>query len=69
LTESIAVGSRTFIESVKGLLGYRAKGRDVIEPPEGYQLRVEAVECKAPFGAKKEDMGPENTYLGDVNAE
>lgn len=30
-TESIAVGSRKFIENVKGLLAHRAKGRDVIE--------------------------------------
>jgi len=27
---SIAVGSRSFVEHVKALLGFRAKGRDVI---------------------------------------
>jgi hypothetical protein len=29
-TSSIAVGSRSFVEHVKALLGFRAKGRDVI---------------------------------------
>ena len=38
-SSSIAVGSRAFVENVKSLLGFRAKGRDVIEGNEGYQLR------------------------------
>ena len=37
--DSIAVGSRTFIEKLKALLGFRAKGRKVQEGGEGYQLR------------------------------
>src|SRR4030042_5799870 len=36
---SIAVGSRTFIENVKNILGFRARGRKVKEGFEGYQLR------------------------------
>jgi len=39
-TGSIAVGSRSFVENVKALLGFQAKGRDVIEGGEGYQLGV-----------------------------
>ncbi len=35
-TDSIAVGSRPFVEKVKALLGFRAKGREVIEGGEGY---------------------------------
>jgi putative transposase len=68
-TEGIAVGSRPFIENVKVLLGYRAKGRDIIESSEGYQLREGATQYKALFGAEKDNIGPENSYLGDVNAE
>jgi len=34
-TGSVAVGSKSFIESVKTSLGFRAKGRDVIESGEG----------------------------------
>ena len=68
-TESIAVGSRAFIENVKGLLGYRAKGRDVIEVAQRYQLREGSAQYKALFGAEKEDIGPENRYFWDVNAD
>jgi putative transposase len=40
-TESIAVGNRSFIEKLRALLGFRAKGRKVKEGGEGYQLREE----------------------------
>ena len=33
-TGSVAVGSKYFIESVKASLGFRARGRDVIESGE-----------------------------------
>jgi hypothetical protein len=33
-TDGIAVGSMPFVEKVKTLLGFRAKGRDVAEGPE-----------------------------------
>jgi putative transposase len=41
-SRSIAVGSQPFVESVRKMLGIRAKGRDVIEGSKGYQLREEA---------------------------
>jgi putative transposase len=65
-TGSIAVGSRPFVEKVKALLGFRAKGREVIEGGEGYQVREGPAVYKALFGAEKEDIGPENTYLWNV---
>jgi putative transposase len=65
-TGSIAVGSRPFVEEVKALLGFRAKGREVIEGGEGYQVREESVLYNALFGAGKEDIGPENTYPWNV---
>jgi len=65
-TGSIAVGSRLFIEEVKALLGFKAKGRAVIEGNEGYQLREDSADYKALFVAEKDDIGPENTYFGDV---
>jgi putative transposase len=40
-TDSIAVGSKPFIEKVKSLLGFKAKRRDAIEGEEGYHLRKE----------------------------
>jgi len=65
-TASIAVGGRSFIEKVRTLLGFRAKGRDILEGDEGYQLREGAASYKGLFGVEKDDIGPENTYLWDV---
>jgi len=64
-TGSIAVGSRSFIENVKALLGFRAKGREVMEGDKAYKLREESAHYKALFVAEKDDIGLENTYLWD----
>jgi putative transposase len=66
-TGSIAVGDRPFIEKVKALLGFRAKGRKVREGGEGYQLREGAVQYKALFRAEKDNIDPENTRFWDLN--
>ena len=68
-TGSIAVGSRSFIENVKTLLGFKAKGKSVLEGNDGYQLWEESAHYKALFGVKKDDIGLENTYLGDLKSE
>ena len=68
-TDSIAVGSKSFIEKVKSLLGFKAKGRDVIEGGEGYNLREEAAPYRALFRIEKEDIGPQNAYFWDTNTE
>lgn len=65
-TESIAVGSVPFIETVKALLGFRAKGREVIEGGEGFQLREEAADYKVLFEAEKSDIGHENAFFWDL---
>ena len=65
-TDSIAVGSRTFIEKLKALLGFRAKGRKVQEGGVGYQLREDPAPYHALSAAEKGDIGPENTYLCNV---
>ena len=49
----IAVGSRPFVEKVKALLGYRAKGKDIIEGTEGYEVRERPAGYNALFGGKK----------------
>ena len=38
-SQSIAVGSKTFIEKMKGALGYRARGRKIICANDTYELR------------------------------
>jgi len=66
-TDSIAVGTRAFIEKVKSLRGFKAKGRDIVKGDEGYHLREEAAPYKALFEAEKDDMDTENTYFWDIN--
>ena len=68
-TGSIAVGSRSFIEDVKSFLGFRARGRAVMEGNEGYQLRENTAHYKALFVAEKDDIGPENSYLWNIKYE
>jgi hypothetical protein len=62
------VGSKTFIEKVKGLLGFRAMEMEVKEGGGGYQLR-EGAAHKSLFGPEKRDTGPNNTYFWDTNYE
>jgi len=66
-TESIAVGSKAFVEKVKALLGFRALGREVIQGAEGYQIREDLSCYKALFGAEKGDIDMKNTYFWDNN--
>jgi hypothetical protein len=65
-TGSIAVGSRSFVENVKARLRFRAKGREVIEVGERYQLREGPARYKALFGVEKDQIGPENSYPWNV---
>lgn len=68
-TGSIAVGSQSFIAKVKSLLGFKAKGRNVIEDDEGYQLRGEAVNYTALFEAEKDTITCENNCFWDLSTE
>jgi hypothetical protein len=44
--QSIAVGSKTFIETMKEALGFRAKGRKIICADDTFELR----ETITPYG-------------------
>ncbi|MEJ2168054.1 MAG: transposase [Desulfobacterales bacterium] len=57
-TKSIAVGSKTFIEKMKGTLGHRARGRKIICADNTFELR----EAITPFG-NADNLEFENTYL------
>jgi len=47
-------------------MGILAIGRKSTKAEELYQLRESPVPYGAHFGAKKDDIGPENTYFWDV---
>ena len=55
-SEAIAVGSRSFVEKVKGELGSKAAHRDVIEAGETYGLK---------FAFLSEALKSQNTFLRD----
>jgi len=65
-TMSIAVGSKRFVERVKALMGVLARGRKSMEVRDSYQLREPPAPYRALFGGKKDDIGPDNTWLWDV---
>jgi len=60
-TESIAVGSKHFVEATKETLGVKAKGRQVLGENGAYELR----EPEVPYGS---DFGVENSHLSHQNA-
>ncbi len=66
-TESIAVGSESFIEEIKEKLNVRAKGRKAVSAGTGFQLREPVIRYNTVLGIKKEDIGHENTYFWNVN--
>jgi putative transposase len=66
-TDSIAVGSKAFIEKATSLMGFKARGRDIVKSDEGYHLREEAAPYMAFFEAEKGDIGPENTCFWNIN--
>jgi len=68
-TSSIAVGSKSFIETIKQRLGFKAKGRDVIGGEGACQLRESAALYGAHFKAEKSDIGLENTFFWDLRIE
>ena len=65
-TESIAVGSKSFLKGIKAKLGILAKGRKILENGAGLQLREEMRTYNAVFDAKKENIGPLNGYFWDI---
>jgi len=57
-TQSIAVGSKTFVEKIKAFLGFRAIGRKVTGADDMFELR----EGQAPYG-KADDSACGNTFF------
>jgi putative transposase len=57
-TESIAVGSSAFVETVQQLLSFRALGRRKRPLPEGMELRESVVPYKELFEPQKADIAP-----------
>ena len=66
-TESIAVGSKAFVEKTKAELDIKAIGREVKEANGVYELRERDVSYKAILGGKNSGLRSENTYFWNVS--
>ena len=68
-SETIAVGSKRFVEATKGQLGIKAKGRRVLGEDGSYELREPAAAYGRDFGPKNGSLSLENTYSWNVYPE
>ncbi len=66
-TESIAVGSKSFAENIKGRLGSVAVGRNV--KAENYSVKENQASYNTVFTPEKEPLRPNNRYFLDVSPE
>jgi len=62
-TESIAVGSETFVTATKEKLGFKAKGREVIGRDGRYELRESAAPYNGILGHENVVLKPQNEHL------
>ncbi|AGF79257.1 transposase [Desulfocapsa sulfexigens DSM 10523] len=65
-TQSVAVGSQTFVEKIKNELGMRAIHRGIHKVDESFELRETQIPCSANFSTKNEQLSTENSFLWDV---
>ena len=66
-TPSIDVGSRSFVDRGKSILGDVAIGRKGLESGNAHHFREPSIAYGAHIGVKKGDIGPKITYFWDVN--
>ena len=67
-SQSIAVGSKSFVEGIKEKLGIRAKGRMVANSKDLYHLREARATYNSNFTPEKGVLRAKNTYFGSVNS-
>ncbi|MFH1933211.1 MAG: hypothetical protein ABIN18_16680 [Pseudomonadota bacterium] len=65
MTESIAVGSKQFIEVTLKMLGVKAKGRKIVGGKKSYELREPAIPYRANFTPENGLLRLKNTYFWD----
>ncbi len=65
-TESIAIGSKFFVEDTKKRLDIRGKGRTILGNDGVYELREPQSPYKANFTNENSVLRNENTYYWDI---
>ena len=66
-TQSIAVGSKSFVNNIKEKLGIRSKGRKVGESGGLYYLREAQASYNSNFTPKNSNLRAKNTYIWSYN--
>jgi len=66
-TESITVGSETFVEKTKAELGIKAIGREVNQEDGIYELKEGRTSYNPIFAGENLTLRPKNTYIGDIS--
>ncbi|MFY9942506.1 MAG: transposase, partial [Desulfobacterales bacterium] len=62
-TESVAVGSRPFVETIRMKLGHVVRGRKARETSAGWELREDISPYNTDFSSQNGGLRPENLYL------
>ncbi len=62
-SESIAIGNETFVKEIKERLGYKARGRTIVENEDNFMLREPQNPYKAVFNPKKSILSSKNGYF------
>ena len=66
-TDSLAVGSKQFVEEVQAKLGIKAAGRTARETNDGYELREpQQLPYSSDFAPQNSDLRHENTYFWNI---
>ncbi|MCD4822958.1 MAG: transposase [Methanococcoides sp.] len=65
-SESIAVGSKSFVEEIREKLGIRAIGRGVVKTEAGYELKEQLSPYSRNFDGKMGVVRDENSYFWQV---
>ena len=65
-SQSIAVGSKSFVEGIKEKLGIRAKGRKVVGSRDMYHLREAQAAYNSNFTPENGLLSANNTYFWNV---
>ena len=64
-TESIAVGSKMFIDETKEKLGHKSQGRNILRAKSKYSLKEPSASYSTVFDPKKELLRSKNAYFWD----
>lgn len=65
-TQSIAAGSRSYVEAIRNQMGGLATGRQIQSGHEGFELREYPQAYNLIFGAENEVIGGENRCFLDI---